>query len=206
MKDNKKKMMVMALLALVVVTVGAFQFMGSGPAPAPAEKKKPLVASATPAPDAPKNPLVSNPLPPRDPFETPKELMPTPTPTPQPPQQPQNPRTTHEGRPIRNTEHMPVAIGGQLPDAMGNGGPMGPIGPGTQAPHIEATPAYSVVGIMIGAHPVAVFADSQGNQRLVPLGGSLDADTKVTGIEKGKVTLRFRGKTLRLDLGNPNAK
>jgi hypothetical protein len=39
---------------------------------------------------------------------------------------------------------------------------------------------------------MAVFKDSQGNQRIVPLGGYVDADTKVVGIERGKVRVKTR--------------
>jgi hypothetical protein len=60
---------------------------------------------------------------------------------------------------------------------------------------------------MLGAKPMAVFTDAQGNQRLILLGGSLDADSKVTSIDRDAVTVRFHGKTLRLTVeGTPNAK
>lgn len=57
---------------------------------------------------------------------------------------------------------------------------------------------------MTGSKPIAVFSDSNGNQRLVPVGGSLDGDSKVVAVEKGSVTIEHRGKKQRLSLGgNP---
>ena len=63
---------------------------------------------------------------------------------------------------------------------------------------------YQVSGVIVGSKPAAVFTDSGGNQRLVPVGGSLDGDSKVISIDKGQVTVEHRGKKLRLPLGgNP---
>lgn len=60
--------------------------------------------------------------------------------------------------------------------------------------------AYTVKGVIVGDKPMAVFEDDGGNQRLVPLGGSVDRDTKIVGIEKGKVRIRHRGKDKTLNL------
>ncbi|MCW5936930.1 MAG: hypothetical protein KIT11_06460 [Fimbriimonadaceae bacterium] len=60
--------------------------------------------------------------------------------------------------------------------------------------------AYSVKGVVVGSKPMAVFEDDDGNQRLVPLGGSVDGDSKVVGIERGKVRIRHRGKDKTLTL------
>jgi type II secretory pathway component PulC len=60
--------------------------------------------------------------------------------------------------------------------------------------------AYQVKGVIVGKKPMAVFEDDNGNQRLVPLGGSLDGDSKVVAIEKGKVRIRHHGKEKTLDL------
>ncbi len=64
---------------------------------------------------------------------------------------------------------------------------------------------YTVSGTMTGGDkPVAVFTDSNGNQRLVPVGGSLDGDSKVISIEKGSVVIEHRGKKQRISQGgNP---
>jgi hypothetical protein len=93
----------------------------------------------------------------------------------------------------------PMPIEGLLPGP--NGQPTGP------AVVPEPPFGYSVSGVIVGQHPAAVFTDAQGNQRLVQLGGSLDAETKVIGIEKGKVTVKHGSKTLRFEMGgNPNGK
>lgn len=211
MKD-KKKLMIVAILAVVVLGVGAFQFMGGSgnTPPASSDKKKPAQATDAPATDAPKNPGVAQPLAERDPFAVPKSAEPTPTAP--PPTTPQ-PNNVPHGHMVRNTEHVPpVEIDGQLPSAVpgaGPAGPTGPIGPGGNQAIVKAEPefSYKVVGVMVGSKPCAVFADSQGNQRLVPLGGSIDSNTKVVGIEKGKVTVRSGSKTLHFDMGgNPSGK
>ncbi len=210
MKDNKKKMLVMALLGLAVVGVGAFQFMGSGPAPASVAKKKAPIAAETTDPKAPKNPEVAMALPERDPFAVPASAqptpMPTPTPTPTPPQPTRHPTRIPGGYGPNTGEVPPLPPMGGDPRSLGNG-QIG--GPNNAAPglHIEPTFGYQVSGVIVGEHPAAVFVDAQGNQRLVRLGGSIDSETTVTGIEKGKVSVRFRGKTLHFDMGgNPNAK
>jgi len=199
MKDNKKKLVILAL-AVLIVGIGAFQFMGGSSAPAPTKgdaKKADPSASATATPEAVKNPLYAQALSQRDPFEIPAEAQPTPTPAPTPPPQPmpQKPRP-------RGTERIaPLPLTGDLPPA--NGGPMGAVGGpngATAAKPPEPEFGYKVVGVVVGAKPVAVFSDAQGNQRLVPLGGSLDPDTTVSNIEKGKVTLKFHGKTIRFQM------
>ena len=65
--------------------------------------------------------------------------------------------------------------------------------------------SYTVSGVITGGNkPAAVFTDSSGNQRLVPVGGSLDGDSKVVAIDRGNVTIEHRGKKQRLSLGgNP---
>jgi hypothetical protein len=64
-----------------------------------------------------------------------------------------------------------------------------------------ATFAYALEGIILGPHTAAVFVDSAGNERLVPLGGALDGDTRLVKVEGGRVTVRFHGKELRLTPG-----
>ena len=81
------------------------------------------------------------------------------------------------------------------------GGPTGPIGIKDATPlRQEGEFAYTMKGVIVGRKPMAVFEDDSGNQRLVPLGGSIDRDTKVVGIEKGKVRIRHRGKDKTLNL------
>lgn len=196
MQGDKKKIIVVGVLALVIVSVGAFQFMNMGssaPAPAPAKKeeKKSVVVEADK--EEPKNPLFIKPLAMRDPFEPPASAQ---------PKQPEVARTnTNQAAPSTMGGKLPpVEIGGGMPSVSDGNKPV--IMP---APTFQFT--YTVNGVMLGAKPLAIFADAQGNQRIVPLGGSIDADTTVIDIEKLAVTIRFHGKTLRLTVeGNPNDK
>lgn len=199
MKGDKKKVIVVAALALVIVGVGVFQFVASSsPAPAPAatakkEDKKPVKDQEKV--DPPKNPTLLASLPARDPFTATVSLTQT------DPNQPKAPTPVPpKSDPEPSVPRMPPA---QI------GGPG--FGAGTGPMTIQALPeakfAFSLSGVMLGAKPMAVFRDAQGNQRLILLGGSLDPDSSVTSIEKDTVTVRFHGKTLRLTVeGNPNAK
>jgi hypothetical protein len=59
---------------------------------------------------------------------------------------------------------------------------------------------FQVKGVIVGQKPMAVIEDDNGSQRLVPLGGSVDSDSTVVGIEKGKVKIRHKGKNKTLNL------
>lgn len=209
MKDDKKKVIVLGVLFAVIAGVGAFSMLGgSSPAPAPdaaASKdgssdpnKKKVVEEE---PEGPKNPLYAADLAQRDPFQ-PKAMPVDPAvaaamkaatqPLPTPPKSRRSGRVSGGGG---YTSIPPVQISGTLPS--GNIG-LTPTGPD------PSTFNYSVSGVIVGQRPAAVFTDSQGNQRLVPVGGSLDGDSKVVSIDKGQVTVEHRGKKLRLPLGgNP---
>ena len=66
---------------------------------------------------------------------------------------------------------------------------------------------WHLVGLMSGAHPLAVLADATGNQRLIRAGSSIDPDSKLISVDRDSATVVFRGKTLRLSLvGDQNAK
>lgn len=144
----------------------------------------------------PENPgvLSATPFVPRDPFLVPSTYamnVPAPPPAQTPP--PKNPKVEAPVRPGTNSGYQPMdPMRGSLP-APGQSGPAG-------APMV-AKPMYRVKGILLGAKPMAVFEDSSGNQKLVPLGGSVDGDTKVVAIEKGKVRVSQKGKehTLTID-------
>lgn len=221
MKDEKKKLMILALLAVVIVAVGAFQFVAGSAPPPPAAEKKESKAEETPKAAEEEKPDVKNPayamaLPQRDPFKQPslastEPAPPTATPAPTPPpaaNRPNRVRRPGGGRDI-SIPPFPIDNSGSLPGAVSAPPPLpGTLGGGSVAlTPTEPTMSYSVSGVIVGRRPAAVFTDGQGNQRLIPLGGSLDGDTKVVGIEKGKVTISHRGKKLQLELGgNPSAK
>jgi len=220
MKSDKKKLMVLGALALVLVAVGAFTFVGGGsPPPAPVAKTEPTPddeaatgdeatgeteGTETKATD-PGSQLVAQlsagELPTRDPFQ-PDIVAKVEPPVTEPPAQASAPRQTPTVR------RRPSGIGGSLPpfNPMGSGGGLPPIGgpgiglePGT-ALRSPDDPGYRVKGVIQGSKPMAVLEDGNGNQKLVPVGGSVDGDTQVTGIEKGKVRVRHRGKEKTLDL------
>jgi hypothetical protein len=107
-------------------------------------------------------------------------------------------------RPVRrsNQSNYSIAPFSPLPGNLGSAG--GPVTLSASGPDPSRF-GYTVSGVITGGgKPAAVFTDSSGNQRLVPVGGSLDGDSKVVSIDRSNVTIEHRGKTQRLSLGgNP---
>ncbi len=139
----------------------------------------------------PNNLLAMVELPQRDPFAPPAGAVvdnaPPPTPAPVEPPKPRNEPARPAGNPDGYAPMAPPAMPGSLAG--------GPIGGGDSAPALTPqVPRYRIKGVVIGARPLAVFEDSDGNQKLVGLGGSVDGETTVTGIEKGRVTVKTNGK------------
>ena len=218
MKDDKKKLVVLGVLLVVMLAVGAFTFM-SGGSSQPVVASNPETGSANGevvkvdangetatdshagsvpelvGEDLPKNPLYAADLPQRDPFVTTlagasrTSFVNPPTTSPVR----RTPRTTSYGT---VAPYVP-SIGGSLPGA--GSVTVTPSGPD------PSQFGYTVSGVITGGgKPAAVFTDSSGNQRLVPVGGSLDGDSKVVAIDRGNVTIEHRGKKQRLSLGgNP---
>lgn len=223
--NEKKKVMILAALFVVVIAVGAFQFMGSSTPPpaatttADATDETVTTDGSEPTDDAaltegaegdepegfngsetavldengqPVAPLVFDAsgrqivaLMARDPFKAPGGVDETTVQAP-----PTNTAPVERPKPVKR-DPMP----GYVPLDPGNFGPLPGAGL-TQAE--EPEPSFRVTGVLVGVKPIAVFEDDKGNQRLVPLGGSVDGDTKVTGIERGKVTVSRRGKETTL--------
>lgn len=175
-------------------TGGTPEGTGTNPVPATGEQGAATPDATTGA--TPENPgaLSAMPYVPRDPFLVPSTYaMNVPAPPPAQPTPPKNPKVEAPVRPGTNSGYQPMdPMRGSLP-APGQSGPAG-------AP-VVAKPMYRVKGILLGAKPMAVFEDGSGNQKLVPLGGSVDGDTKVVAIEKGKVRVSHKGKehTLTID-------
>ncbi|MCC7229565.1 MAG: hypothetical protein IT203_04160 [Fimbriimonadaceae bacterium] len=218
MKDDKKKLIVLGVLFAVILCVGAFSFLGgSPPPPAPVAAKKEEVSNdgttvkldehGNPIPgsegeEPPQNPLYAEALPQRDPFQL-RPLEGEAEPQNPIVHQPSLPQPKPGGSTRRPSDgpgyrpYQPPPLAGSLP---GTGGlSLNPSGPD------PSTFNYTLSGTMTGGpNPVAVFTDSSGNQRLVPVGGSLDGDSKVVSVEKGSVTIEHRGKKQRLSQGgNP---
>jgi hypothetical protein len=220
MKDDKKKIVVLGVLLAVMLAVGAFTFMGGGssqptvaadPAAgsgtgevvkvnANGETATDTSAGAVPelkGEELPKNPLYAADLPQRDPFVTnlagagSRSGFVNPQPVTAPVQR--APRTTSYPSVAPYVPRMT----GSLPDA-------GSVTITSTGPDPSQF-GYTVSGVITGGgKPAAVFTDSSGNQRLVPVGGSLDGDSKVVAIDRGNVTIEHRGKKQRLSLGgNP---
>jgi hypothetical protein len=213
MKDDKKKLMVLGTLVAVMAGVGAFSFLGGSktPPPLPPEAAKPTDSSIVKvdslgnvpgeAPEAAlKNPLYAADLPQRDPFIAKSNLggdFRVETPRPIPAASYSRPRPRSGGGGYTIPPYSPLS--GQLPAAGGGQVTITAAGPD------PSQFGYTVSGVITGGNkPAAVFTDSNGNQRLVPVGGSLDGDSKVVAVEKGNVTIEHRGKKQRLSLGgNP---
>lgn len=212
MKDDKKKLLILGALAVVILAVGGFTLMGGQPAtPAASTSETKVdeangtgtgteVAEETSGTDdangatAPAKQFAGlqavNDLAPRDPFQAPagfKTAKAVPPPTPQP-------------TPVKATHTGPKNDPGLKP---WNPGPLAGTVPGGGQPlpqNLPVTPTYKVKGVLMGAKPLAVIEDSNGGQKLVPLGGSIDGDTQVTGIRKGQVTIRHKGKETTLTI------
>lgn len=217
---EQKKLMVLGALFVAMLAIGAFQFIPKGAPPAPpvTTDEESTVADGTDGEGAEGDgevvegegdgevdttKLVVNalgeavePLNARDPFQEKGSLKPLdaePVEEPKPPVQNTTPAVQNNrppALPSGGQGYEPVNPGGfpGFPDGLPSDGGAGVV------PIEEPEPQYLVKGVLVGNKPMAVFEDDKGNQRLVPLGGSVDGDTKVVGIERGKVTISRRGK------------
>lgn len=206
MNKEKKQLAVMGVLLVLVLGIGAFQFMGGTPeAPPPAglTKEEERVAAEQKkqeeeAKTAIKNPEFANSLPQRDPFQVAgfaltakvEETPPTPAPIPDP-----KPEKSKIRRPKLNP------LSGELPGL--NSGPETLVPAEPPKPKFE----FSLIGIVTGSEPAAVFTDPSGNQRMVEPGQSLGSNAQVLSISKSTVKVRFINETLVLKVGgNSHAK
>ncbi len=55
-------------------------------------------------------------------------------------------------------------------------------------------PSYKVKGILVGNTRMVVLEDAEGNQKLVPEGGSVDGDTTIVKIRDNTVKISTRGR------------
>lgn len=62
-------------------------------------------------------------------------------------------------------------------------------------------PAYSLSGVVTGDSPMAVVRGDDGKEKIVRIGGSLDRDSKVIGITKGKIVVQTKSKRVILRMG-----
>lgn len=213
--NDKKKLIIMVALGVVVLGVGAFQFTQmSAEEPKPqatakvVEKTEPESGTAPEISDAMKALINTGMGGPRDPFAPgnldplPNMMPPAPTQQTPPPSPPRNPRPRFGGSGGFEGQVPPW----QLPNP--NGGASVPAGNTNLTPIPDPNAFnYSVTGVITGEKPAAVFTDPNGNQRLVTIGGSLSEGSHLVAVERGRVTVRHRGKTMTFNVGGtPNVK
>lgn len=223
MKNDQKKTTILVVLVVVVLAIGAFQFMPKGDAAAAAaalDAKNKAAAAVNAAEgdgvegengdgsetsvavndqgepvDENGNIIVKTnaagqaipPMPARDPFQVPGDIVAANV-NPNPVQPAPNTTTQPAPRTPKGNQPVNPEIFGTFP-LMNGGSPSGPI-----SPAVPSGPNVRLMGVLVGDHPMAVFEDDKGNQKLVPLGGSVDGDTKVTSIKRGQVTISHNGK------------
>lgn len=154
--------------------------------------------------DSPLRKLYAMKLPVRDPFAdttNPKIEQPV--------QQPQQttPPPRQSSRPPRMQGNLvqPMNPGNLIPNLPGAEGNNG--AGGQPVLRLEGEFSYHMTGMIDGARPAVVFSDDQGNQKLVPVGGAIDGDSRVVSAGKGKVVVSHKGKKITLTMGGqPNAK
>lgn len=202
MNRDKKQLVVVGVLVAVVLSVGAFQVMRK-PEEAPvATTKKPVTGDGKGGEAAvkvagPKYPELL-PLAPRDPFLTAGFVAVGTTPTPAPIKPP-------------GGTGIPAGPKGTLIDISKGPGFTGDLR-GVPTPLVPAEPpkpvfGYTLVGIVNGAHPMAVFDDGKGNQQLVEVGQGIGPSATILTISRGSVRVKFNAETLEFNVGgNPNAK
>ncbi len=203
MKD--KKTPVLIALGVVLVAVGAFGFLKPEPKIAPkvvdTMDPKGETAGKPTSPRSEKEPgnderaeqlmaLVTGPLQPRDPFEQTGPMQAVEVATP-PTTNPAGVAGNIPSPTVRRTPQMPP-----LDPVPGNlAGPVGGVGVSPGAPIRQPSEfGYRVKGVVVGAKSVVVLEDDNGNQRLVPAGVSIDGDSKVVSVSKGRVTIQHKGK------------
>lgn len=65
---------------------------------------------------------------------------------------------------------------------------------------ITGGPSYKVKGILVGTTRMVVLEDAEGNQKLVPEGGSVDGDTTIVKVRDNTVKISTRGKRKEVPL------
>jgi hypothetical protein len=217
---DKKKIVIVAILVVAILGVGAFQFTQSsgteaksGAKSKKSVSKKDLVA-VNDAAESPEDALkrqvidrmVSGTLPRRDPFRPMESALPPETKQEQEtsarPKLPPTPKSAGgAGRMVdRIVPPFDPGVEGPLPPAGGIGKGDVKISEGKPLRQPNEF-AYTLTGVIVGERPMCVFQNDAGNQFLVPVGGSLDPESKVTKISRGEVKVRHRGKDLTLKIG-----
>ena len=186
--DNKKKI-VFGVLIFALLGMGVFQFTGSSPEPVVAKTEAPAAPEQTK--HAPQTDVWLPPLAMRDPFKPGMLANGQPQ-----PEETAQPNVAPKVEPTRDIDTSFPDFPDGLPRT---GGP----GTGGNVPLPVEGPkfGYTLVGVMLGDTPAAVFADAQGNQKLITLGGEIDGDSKLVALHAGKAIVKFQNQTLTLTIG-----
>jgi hypothetical protein len=223
--NDKKKMMVVGALVAALLAVGAFQFMSPAPGivdEGGSDASDPVAANPTPVdPAAPKKDpvremlisLATGTATPRDPFVPSGELLAefqnpltkTPpaseAPRPQAPT-PSGPRRSYSES-IEPLRPMPGDLRPTAPDGQGISGPIATSLPTPGQQNYQEF-GYKVKGVIVGTKRMVVLEDSNGSQKLVAEGSSVDGDTTIVGIEGSRVHIRQRGRKTEVKLQEDN--
>ncbi|KXK18715.1 MAG: hypothetical protein UZ18_ATM001000797 [Armatimonadetes bacterium OLB18] len=224
--NDKKKMIVIGVLGALLFGVGAFQFVQMGASNEPAAKKSVApkeaakkgaaqqVASedARPteepqaegkvAPEA--NPIQGlyalMTLPQRDPFSERSGVLEVSDASQTQVQSPRNPPPTYNPPRDPGLDPYRPEIGGTIPNLPG-------MDAGAGGPNPIPDPnvfAYRLSGVILGTSGGGVHRWSRQSE-LVPLGSSIDENSRVTNVSHGSVTVKHRGETITLNVGGtPN--
>lgn len=199
MGQDKKKLLIIGILFLALVGVGTYQFVGSSPAPkkkeAKAEQSKDSAAAQQPAEEEASDKLYAYGLTPRNPFQ------PGSLPNEQRPDEPENQSRIVQAPPEKPAPRVKTPYGGEKP-------PWDPTIPGVDLkPSGEPLPAvnneftYTLIGLVDGPTPVAVFLTDDGTQKMVKVGEYVGQNAKVVRIQNGSVTIQADGKTITRRVG-----
>ncbi|MCW5947708.1 MAG: hypothetical protein KIT74_11840 [Fimbriimonadales bacterium] len=205
MKDDKRKIAIVIGLVVVVLGIGAWQFSSS--LSQPNNKKQKEVAEKAPKDEqANSDVLVADldmiGLTRRNPFQPSPLADMDPRPQENPPAQ-QNPSSTNSSSSGRR---ITSDINTTVPPWVFSGDPQWPAG--GEASISESAPlrpsnefAYTLIGVVDGPRPVAVFRGDDGGQRMVRVNESVGSNSKVVGIQNGQVKVQHNGKTITLSVG-----
>lgn len=196
MDKERQKVLLLAGLFVVVLGVGTFQMLPRSKAsdkPKPAAKKDPSKVTITMGqpPDASLFEEHTAQTPRRDPF-APTALNPAPDRS-QPSHQSTSPSPGKVRPFIADVQPMQPLVG-----ALPQPGAGFHDGEDVRSPRSRG---YAVTGVILGTTPAVVVRDGQDNQRLVRIGGSLDEESRVVEIERGRIVVVRGGRRTVMKLG-----
>jgi hypothetical protein len=205
MKDDKRKIAIVIGLLVVVLGIGAWQFSSS--LSKPNDKRQEEVAEKPSKDDQSNNEVLVADLDMigltrRNPFQPSPlaDMDPRPQENPPAQQTPSSSSSSSNGRRITSD------INTTVPPWVFSGDPQWPAG---GEPSIsQSAPlrpsnefAYTLIGVVDGPRPVAVFRGDDGSQQMVRVNENVGSNSKVVGIQNGQVKVQHNGKTITLSVG-----